>query len=42
VVGELVIATENEYAVRRNDARVGNVVVHFPRVGFALKRIEDQ
>lgn len=42
VVGELVVATENEYAVRRGDPRAGSVVVHFPRVGFALKRIDNQ
>ncbi|BBB67011.1 glutathione S-transferase [Undibacterium sp. YM2] len=38
VVGELVIASENELAVRRQDERVGTVVVHFPRVGFQMKR----
>lgn len=38
VVGELVIASENELAVRREDDRAGTVVVHFPRVGFQMKR----
>lgn len=38
VVGELVIASENELAVRREDERAGTVVVHFPRVGFQMKR----
>ncbi|MFZ6656179.1 glutathione S-transferase family protein [Undibacterium sp. TJN19] len=38
VVGELVIASENELAVRREDARAGTVLVHFPRVGFQMKR----
>jgi glutathione S-transferase len=42
VVGELVMATENEYAVRRSDARAGTVVVHFPRLGFTLARVEDK
>jgi glutathione S-transferase len=42
VVGELVMATENEYAVRRSDPRAGSVIVHFPRLGFALKRIDNQ
>lgn len=37
VAGELVISTATELAVRRNDERAGNVVVHFPRLGFALK-----
>jgi hypothetical protein len=40
VQGELVIATENEYALRRSDPRAGTVVVHFPRLGFALKRVD--
>jgi glutathione S-transferase len=39
VAGELVLATENEIAIRRNDERVGTVVVHFPRLGFQLKKI---
>ncbi|MFZ6758736.1 glutathione S-transferase family protein [Undibacterium sp. Ji50W] len=38
VVGELVIASDNELAVRRDDVRAGNVVVHFPRLGFQMKR----
>ncbi|MFZ3002218.1 MAG: glutathione S-transferase family protein [Undibacterium umbellatum] len=38
VVGELVIASENELAVRRQDERAGTVVVHFPRIGFQMKR----
>ena len=37
VVGELVIASENELAVRRTDERAGTVVVHFPRIGFQMK-----
>lgn len=39
VEGELVIASDNEYAVRRSDPQAGTVVVHFPRIGFQLKRI---
>ncbi|MBC3906315.1 glutathione S-transferase family protein [Undibacterium umbellatum] len=38
VMGELVIASENELALRREDVRAGTVVVHFPRVGFQMKR----
>lgn len=38
VVGELVIAAANELAIRRSDARAGTVIVHFPRVGFQMKR----
>lgn len=38
VVGELVGYGADEIAVRREDERVGEVVVHFPRVGFAIRR----
>ncbi len=38
VEGELVLATRDECAVRRFDDRVGEVIVHFPRLGFELKR----
>lgn len=38
VEGELVISTDNELAVRRTDPLAGEVVVHFPRVGFQLKK----
>ena len=37
VAGELVMASEREYAVRRSDDRAGIVVVHFPRIGFQLR-----
>ncbi|MBC3916183.1 glutathione S-transferase family protein [Undibacterium sp. CY18W] len=40
VAGELVIASDNELAVRRQDERAGTVVVHFPRVGFQMKRVK--
>lgn len=39
VEGELVISSDSEFAVRRNDPLAGTVVVHFPRIGFQLKRI---
>jgi glutathione S-transferase len=39
VEGELVLAAKNELAICRNDERAGTVVVHFPRLGFQLKRI---
>jgi glutathione S-transferase len=39
VEGELVLAGDNEFAVQRADERAGTVVVHFPRVGFQLKKI---
>ncbi|HJV82721.1 glutathione S-transferase family protein [Noviherbaspirillum sp.] len=39
VEGELVICADNEYAIRREDPKAGSVVVHFPRLGFQLKKI---
>jgi glutathione S-transferase len=39
VEGELVLADANELALRRSDERAGAVVVHFPRLGFQLKKI---
>jgi len=39
VEGELVIASDNTFAVRRTDPQAGTVVVHFPRLGFHMKRI---
>lgn len=37
VAGELVMASEREYAIRRSDDRAGTVVVHFPRIGYQLR-----
>lgn len=34
VAGELVFSNAHEIAILRSDARVGDVVVHFPRAGF--------
>jgi len=39
VEGELALSTATELAVRRSDERTGEVVVHFPRLGFQLKKI---
>ena len=39
VVGELVLSTSNELAIKRTDERAGEVVVHFPRVGYKLERV---
>jgi len=39
-LGELVAATRTRYTLRRVDARAGQVQVHFPRIGYALKRQE--
>jgi glutathione S-transferase len=37
--GELIAATKNRYTLHRTDDRAGNVHVHFPRVGFTLKKV---
>ncbi len=39
VEGELVIAMASELAVQRTDERAGTVVVHFPRLGFQMKKV---
>jgi len=36
--GELMSATRTRYTLRRIDPRAGTVHVHFPRVGFTLKK----
>jgi glutathione S-transferase len=36
VTGEIVFTNAHEIAIRRNDAEVGEVVVHFPRAGFVV------
>jgi hypothetical protein len=38
VEGELVLSADNEFAVQRTDPMAGTVIVHFPRVGFQLKK----
>jgi glutathione S-transferase len=38
--GELVAATRMHYTLRRHDDRAGAVHVHFPRIGFILKKVE--
>ncbi len=38
VEGELVLSSATELALRRTDERAGTVVVHFPRLGFQLKK----
>ena len=37
VHGELVLAMRDELAVRRYDDRIGELIVHFPRIGFEMK-----
>lgn len=38
--GELVAATRTRYTLRRHDARAGTVHVHFPRIGYVLKKAQ--
>lgn len=38
--GELVAATRMHYTLRRTDPRAGTVHVHFPRIGFVLRKAE--
>jgi len=38
VKGELILVEPNHVAVRRDDARVGTVVVHFPRIGYLIRQ----
>ena len=37
IVGELLISAPDHLAVKRDDPLAGEVVVHFPRLGFTLK-----
>lgn len=39
--GELLAATRTRYTLRRIDPRAGTVHVHFPRVGFTLKKVSS-
>mgnify|MGYP000981157305 FL=1 len=38
--GELIAATRTHYTLRRTDPRAGPVHVHFPRIGYILKKAE--
>lgn len=37
--GELIAATRMHYTLRRTDPRAGTVHVHFPRIGYSLRRL---
>jgi glutathione S-transferase len=39
--GELVAATRMHYTLRRSDERAGTLHVHFPRIGYVLKKAEQ-
>jgi len=38
--GELIAATRLHYTLCRTDERAGTVHVHFPRIGYILKKVE--
>ena len=37
--GELIGASRTRYTIRRQDPRAGEVLVHFPRIGYVLKPV---
>jgi glutathione S-transferase len=39
--GDLVAATRTHYSLRREDARAGTVHVHFPRIGYVLRKAQS-
>jgi glutathione S-transferase len=41
VTGELVFCDRNEIAIRRHGASLGELIVHFPRVGYTLKLLQN-
>jgi glutathione S-transferase len=38
--GELIAATRTHYTLRREHALTGTVHVHFPRIGYVLRKAE--
>ncbi|MBI5278071.1 MAG: glutathione S-transferase family protein [Burkholderiales bacterium] len=38
--GELIAATRTHYSLRREDPRAGVIHVHFPRIGYVLRKAE--
>jgi glutathione S-transferase len=38
VAGELVVCNKEEFAVRRRDPRAGEVIVHFPRLNYEVRK----
>jgi glutathione S-transferase len=39
IAGELVISSPDEIAIQRQDPRAGEVIVHFPRVGYLISAL---
>jgi glutathione S-transferase len=42
VSGELILCSGDEIAIRRVDERAGDVVVHFPRVNYQIRRLDER
>jgi glutathione S-transferase len=40
IEGDLYAATKDQIAIAREDPRAGKVVVHFPRIGFEMRRVK--
>jgi glutathione S-transferase len=40
IEGALYAATKDQVAIARQDPRAGKVVVHFPRIGFEMRRVK--
>lgn len=38
--GELIAATRTHYSLRREDGRAGLLHVHFPRIGYVMRRVD--
>lgn len=38
--GDLIAATRTHFSLRRHDERAGTVHVHFPRIGYVLRKVE--
>ncbi|MBU1359219.1 MAG: glutathione S-transferase family protein [Gammaproteobacteria bacterium] len=38
--GDLIAATRTHYSLRRDDDRAGTVHVHFPRIGYTLRKVD--
>ena len=38
--GELVVASPSAIVIKRHDERAGELLVHFPRLGFQVRRQE--
>jgi hypothetical protein len=42
IEGTLYGANKSRVSIAREDARAGKVVVHFPRLGFELRRVKSK